>query len=207
MALNAGPLAKFHNRRLPTWCWQVCTAFRSWVYPSASKKVRALIPDRLADVRWGSSSASELIRAPGCDRERGARGSYTIDLLDYSNQPSSLRAPEHYSRLVENEGSRARGFCTTRSAIAPATGSRFFTMYYGASNTASAIFPRARSIQSLPRLNDYAHNVRRDIHKMHAFLRFRACTVDGAALYTAWFEPQHFILRRAAPFFVDRFAA
>ena len=80
-------------------------------------------------------------------------------------------------------------------------------MYYGASNTASAIFPRARSIQSLPRLNDYAHNVRRDIHKMHAFLRFRACTVDGAALYTAWFEPQHFILRRAAPFFVDRFAA
>jgi uracil-DNA glycosylase len=60
---------------------------------------------------------------------------------------------------------------------------------------------------AIARLNDYAHNVRRDIHKMHAFLRFRARNVDGATLYTAWFEPQHFILRRAVPFFVDRFAS
>jgi DNA polymerase len=58
---------------------------------------------------------------------------------------------------------------------------------------------------AVARLNDYAHNVRRDIHKMHAFLRFRACAVEGATLYTAWFEPQHFILERGVPFFVDRF--
>ena len=30
---------------------------------------------------------------------------------------------------------------------------------------------------AIARLNDYAHNVRRDIHKMHAFLRFRARNV------------------------------
>jgi uracil-DNA glycosylase len=59
---------------------------------------------------------------------------------------------------------------------------------------------------AVARLDHYAHNVRRDIHKMHAFLRFRERSVDGAPLYTAWFEPQHFILRRAVPFFVDRFA-
>lgn len=63
------------------------------------------------------------------------------------------------------------------------------------------------SDETVARLNDYAHNVRRDIHKMHAFLRFRAHSVDGMPLYTAWFEPQNFILRRAMPFFVDRFAA
>jgi probable DNA metabolism protein len=56
-------------------------------------------------------------------------------------------------------------------------------------------------------LNDYAHGVRRDIHKMHAFLRFRAHSVEGMPIYTAWFEPQHFILKRAATFFVDRFAS
>ena len=55
------------------------------------------------------------------------------------------------------------------------------------------------------RLNDYARNVRRDIHKMHAFLRFRPRQVDGQTLFVAWFEPLHFILRRAVPFFVDRF--
>ena len=56
------------------------------------------------------------------------------------------------------------------------------------------------------RLIDYAHAVHRDIHKMHAFLRFRERQVEGRTVYTAWFEPHHHILRRAVPFFVDRFS-
>jgi DNA polymerase len=55
------------------------------------------------------------------------------------------------------------------------------------------------------RLDGYARAVRRDTHKMHAFLRFRPQDVDGCTVYVAWFEPQHHVLRRAAPFFVDRF--
>jgi uracil-DNA glycosylase len=58
---------------------------------------------------------------------------------------------------------------------------------------------------AVARLAEYARNVRRDIHKMHAFLRFRPRALDGHTLYVAWFEPRHFTLRRAAPFFVDRF--
>ncbi|HEX4407529.1 MAG TPA: UdgX family uracil-DNA binding protein [Xanthobacteraceae bacterium] len=61
----------------------------------------------------------------------------------------------------------------------------------------------------IAKLADYAHQVRRDIHKMHAFLRFRECKEDdkhdGKSRFTAWFEPQHFILKRAVPFFVERF--
>lgn len=53
----------------------------------------------------------------------------------------------------------------------------------------------------------YAKSVRRDIHKMHAFLRFREHHMDSAPLFVAWFEPQHRILRAAVPFFVDRFAS
>ena len=52
------------------------------------------------------------------------------------------------------------------------------------------------------RLQDFAKGVRRDIHKMHAFVRFRE--FDGR--YVAFFEPEHHIVRRAASFFVDRFA-
>jgi DNA polymerase len=52
------------------------------------------------------------------------------------------------------------------------------------------------------RLNDLARGVRRDIHKMHAFVRFRE--IDGQ--FVAFFEPEHHILRRAASFFVNRFA-
>ena len=52
------------------------------------------------------------------------------------------------------------------------------------------------------RLNDLARTVRREIHKMRAFVRFRAVEeADGAAHYVAWFEPSHHVLRANAAFF------
>ena len=57
------------------------------------------------------------------------------------------------------------------------------------------------------RLEDLARAVRRDIHKMRAFVRFRAVReADCAERMIAWFEPQHHILRANAAFFVSRFA-
>ena len=48
--------------------------------------------------------------------------------------------------------------------------------------------------------------VNRDVHKMHAFVRFReVIDAQGHESYFAWFEPQHEILRRGAQFFVGRF--
>ncbi|MBA3502214.1 MAG: UdgX family uracil-DNA binding protein, partial [Deltaproteobacteria bacterium] len=49
-----------------------------------------------------------------------------------------------------------------------------------------------------------AKAVTRDLHKMHAFVRFRQ--VDDET-FVAWHAPDHFILERAAMFFVDRFAS
>jgi DNA polymerase len=50
--------------------------------------------------------------------------------------------------------------------------------------------------------------VRREVHKMHAFVRFRAVAADdGEAHYVAWFEPAHPVVERAAPFFAERFAS
>ncbi len=56
------------------------------------------------------------------------------------------------------------------------------------------------------RLEDMAKAVRRDIHKMRAFLRFREVDEDGTARFVAWFEPEHHIVRANAGFFVRRFA-
>jgi len=57
------------------------------------------------------------------------------------------------------------------------------------------------------RLNDLAKAVRRDIHKMHAFVRFREIDTPGeAGRLVAFFEPEHHIVRRATSFFVERFA-
>ena len=50
--------------------------------------------------------------------------------------------------------------------------------------------------------------VRHDVHKMRAFVRFRAVTAeDGEPWYVAWFEPAHHIVELNAPFFTDRFAS
>lgn len=56
----------------------------------------------------------------------------------------------------------------------------------------------------------WAKAVGRDIHKMHAFVRFRRIaqdSEDGRECFVAWFEPEHEIVRLAAPFFQRRFAA
>lgn len=57
------------------------------------------------------------------------------------------------------------------------------------------------------RLHLMAKGVGRDIHKMHAFVRFREMPAEGPRRrFAAWFEPEHDILIPAAPFFAKRFA-
>jgi DNA polymerase len=54
-----------------------------------------------------------------------------------------------------------------------------------------------------------AKNVRRDAHKMTAFVRFKeveAAAANGRRKFIAWFEPDHHIVARKAPFFQRRFA-
>ncbi|WP_228778552.1 MULTISPECIES: UdgX family uracil-DNA binding protein [unclassified Polaromonas] len=58
-----------------------------------------------------------------------------------------------------------------------------------------------------------AQAVRRDMHKMKAFVRFRTVLDDTfksnpeiGPLHVAWFEPEHHIIEAVAPFFARRFA-
>jgi DNA polymerase len=57
----------------------------------------------------------------------------------------------------------------------------------------------------LRRALQLAQEVRRDAHKMKAFVRFRE-VAGQADHFIAWFEPGHHILQRVAPFFARRFA-
>ena len=70
--------------------------------------------------------------------------------------------------------------------------------------------PKAISDEAEPlvrRLALMAKDVRRDMHKMHAFVRFREVAADGGEpRFVAWFEPDHHIVRANAGFFVRRFA-
>ncbi|AUW59815.1 uracil-DNA glycosylase [Sphingobium sp. SCG-1] len=96
-----------------------------------------------------------------------------------------------------------------QSAILHSDPERFSLLY--------AVLLRVRSQPSdmqdradplLRRVEMLAKAVRRDIHKMRAFVRFREVEDTGKTekRYVAWFEPEHHIVRRNAGFFVRRFA-
>ena len=62
------------------------------------------------------------------------------------------------------------------------------------------------------RAEHLAQSVRRDMHKMKAFVRFTSVQDEtfrsnptGGPLHVAWFEPEHHIVEASAPFFARRF--
>jgi probable DNA metabolism protein len=64
--------------------------------------------------------------------------------------------------------------------------------------------PEIASDPLVHRLHGMEKSVRRDLHKMHAFVRFRKAVAEEEH-FVAWFEPEHFIIEATAQFFVDRF--
>ncbi len=63
-----------------------------------------------------------------------------------------------------------------------------------------------RSDPDVGKLDRRVSAVRRDAHKLKAFVRFKAIVDDsGLERFVAWFEPEHYVLERVAPFFTRRF--
>jgi DNA polymerase len=105
-----------------------------------------------------------------------------------------LRVPRHFPELA-------------RLVICHAEPGRF-----------ALLFRLLRRLQDQPRLLDIlsdpdvhraesmARAVRRERHKMHAFVRFREVKDPEGLRFIAWFEPAHHVVRLASPFFVERFA-
>lgn len=55
------------------------------------------------------------------------------------------------------------------------------------------------------KLSLLARTIKRDLHKMHAFVRFRRVPGIEDEQFIAWFEPDHYIVEATANFFVKRF--
>jgi len=63
-----------------------------------------------------------------------------------------------------------------------------------------------RGDRQLRRVLELFDTIRRDMHKMRAFVRFRQVQDEENTRFVAWFEPEHHIVRANAAFFVGRFA-
>lgn len=49
--------------------------------------------------------------------------------------------------------------------------------------------------------------IARDVHKFHAFVRFRKIELEEQEFFVAWHAPAHYTVERATPFFARRFGA
>jgi len=120
----------------------------------------------------------------------------------FAAQPDSVPPPPGPSFVVP------RGFVElARAAICHSDPERFALLYQlllKLRDNRHAMEDRADPL--VDRLEKLAKEVRRDAHKMHAFVRFRELADDVGTRFVAWFEPDHHIVRREAGFFVRRFA-
>jgi len=109
----------------------------------------------------------------------------------------------------------APGFAVTRGFIElartvvlhsdPERFAMLYTMLLRLRDNRHAMEDRADPL--LDRLERMAKDVRRDEHKMHAFVRFReVAEAEGGTRFVAFFEPDHHIVRSVSGFFIRRFA-
>lgn len=138
-------------------------------------------------------------------------------------------APEAVTWVVAGEGGDLLG--ATSEAAATGSAQPFFTVPKAFIDLARRVICNAdperfallhRALDRLrdqPRLREDAADplvrrlelldkgVRRDVHKMRAFVRFRAVRDESGDRFVAWFEPEHHIVRLNSGFFVRRFAS
>ena len=123
----------------------------------------------------------------------------------FASDGNALPAPPRNARAVR---ANKRFVGLARNAILHSDPTRFAQLYRLLWKLQSN--PKALEDKADPdvrRVEELDKNVRRDSHKMHAFVRFRQVEEpDGGERYVAWFEPEHHIVRANAGFFTRRFA-
>jgi DNA polymerase len=150
--------------------------FPSW-RKAARAFARAGVPPE--DIVWSVGAAGDLFAEDAALPEASEKFTVSRALLDLAETAIQARDPERFALL--------------------------YTLVWRVHRGEKHVLEDAADplVQRVRRL---AQAVRRDTHKMRAFLRFRAVSEHGATRYVAWFEPSHYIVEANAPFFVRRFA-
>ncbi|ETX30494.1 DNA polymerase [Roseivivax isoporae LMG 25204] len=141
-------------------------------------------------------------------------GEATADLFAGGEQAGA--PPRTPGYLDQEEGGTSRAarprlpraaIDTIESALCHSDPERFARAYRLVLRLSSgAVAWGDRSDRDVRTVLAHAKAVGRDIHKMHAFVRFREVPGGGTRrAFAAWFEPEHPCVERATPFFARRF--
>jgi uracil-DNA glycosylase len=165
---------------------------------AARTLVQAGVPPQAVDWFTTQDVAEDLFASPtagfGTDADAAASTPLDLTALQPRTDRPAPRVPEDFVRLCER-------------LVLHRNPARFALMYRLLWRLAH---DRALRHDPLDADRMQAHHmvraVARDMHKMHAFVRFRPVTdSDGHTVQVAWFEPDHYITEANAGFFVRRF--
>ncbi|KQO26900.1 uracil-DNA glycosylase [Acidovorax sp. Leaf76] len=165
---------------------------------AARTLVQAGVPPQAVDWFTTQDVAEDLFASPtagfGTDADAAASTPLDLAALQPRTDRPAPRVPEDFVRLCER-------------LVLHRNPARFALMYRLLWRLAH---DRALRHDPLDADRMQAHHmvraVARDMHKMHAFVRFRPVTdSDGHTVQVAWFEPDHYITEANAGFFVRRF--
>ncbi|MEN4902655.1 UdgX family uracil-DNA binding protein [Luteimonas sp. TWI1437] len=166
---------------------------------SSHTRVTATVDPPWDASAWRSAARAALragLPPEQLDWNGGAQGSLLggLDLAALPPQHSAPRVPSEFLSLAD----------AVLCHRADDRHGLLYRMLWRIAQGERALLLRAAD-PDVHRARTMAQAVRRDTHKMKAFVRFRA--VPGAdEEYVAWFEPDHWIVDRVAPFFARRFA-
>ncbi|MDQ2706022.1 MAG: UdgX family uracil-DNA binding protein [Pseudomonadota bacterium] len=187
------------------------TDFASWRDAARHLVMTGVRPEAVAWIvtdehRPYSPSYSGLSRESAHAEGLAARAPASTLLASTATKAGSRSKPKDDGRDVEPGFTVSRDFVErAETVVCHGDPERFALLYrmLWRMRTEPALLKIA-SDPDVGRFESMEKAVRRDIHKMRAFVRFRQ--IGEGERYVAWFEPDHFIVERNAPFFVRRFA-
>jgi len=150
--------------------------FETWRRQARALALQGVPPEQVV---WSVEEASDLFAEAGDAAEAAGTFSVPRSLIDLARTVIQAREPARFGLL--------------------------YALIWRAHRGEKQILHDAAD-PLVARLMRLAQAVRRDTHKMRAFLRFREVNADDASRYVAWFEPDHYIVEANAAFFVRRFA-
>lgn len=152
------------------------------------------LPDQGTFAAWRDAARRAISHRIAPERiDWTGGGLFAATPLPAASGPHEIRVPQHFLSLA-------------RSVVWHKLPDRFALLYQALwrldrGDPLSPADPLGRRLQLM------AKAVGRDIHKMHAFVRFRELPLGGPRRsFAAWFEPEHNTLEPGSAFFVNRFA-
>ena len=149
-----------------------------WRAAARSLALTGIAPENAV---WSVRAADDLFAEPDDEAAAPVTGSFTVPraLVELAETAIQARDPERFALLYRLIWRAQHG---EKHLLELTTD------------------PEVQRVQRL------AAAVRRDTHKMRAFVRFREVQEPEGLRYVSWFEPDNFIVEANAPFFARRFA-